>query len=120
MGTRVRAIITGFANGQRRRVGTEFTLPDGMKPGKWMEVLGEDVPAKSKDETEADAKKVKEAAEKEHRKAVALANASNRNLSTEQVEVLGNGSIAVLSTEQVAVLPVEPAAPIKRTPVHKD
>lgn len=37
MGTLVRAITAGFANGSRVRAGQEFELPDGVKPGKWLE-----------------------------------------------------------------------------------
>lgn len=39
MGTLVRAIANGSFNGSRVRKGTEFTLPDGMKPGHWLEVI---------------------------------------------------------------------------------
>lgn len=82
MGTRVRAITTGFANGMRQRANKEFTLPDGVKPGKWMEVLEEEVPAKSKKETEADAKAAADAKKKADADAVAKANADNRNIAT--------------------------------------
>lgn len=45
MGARVRAITAGFFDGSRVRAGKEFTLPDGMKPGKWLEVLEAEAPA---------------------------------------------------------------------------
>ena len=45
MGTLVRAIAPGSFNGSRVRVGKEFMLPDGVKPGHWLEVVKVDPPA---------------------------------------------------------------------------
>lgn len=80
MGTLVKAIAAGFANGQRIRPGKVFTLPDGVKPGKWMEVVKTDVPAKGKAETAADAKAAAEAKKKADAAELAKKNAENRNI----------------------------------------
>ena len=81
MGTRVRAILAGSFNGSRIRPGTEFTLPDGMKPGHWLEVLEVDVPSKPKAEVEAEQKAA--AAEKAAKAAAdtAAKNAELRGLA---------------------------------------
>jgi hypothetical protein len=81
MGTLVRAIAAGFYNGQRVRPGKEFTLADGIKPGKWMEVLREDVPAKSKADTEAETQATAKAKGKADAARVAADNAKNRNIA---------------------------------------
>ncbi len=39
MAVLVRALCDGFFNGYRRRAGSEFHIPDEVKPGKWMEVV---------------------------------------------------------------------------------
>lgn len=38
---RVKAKRPGFYDNGRKRVGDEFTIPAGEKPGSWMEVLDE-------------------------------------------------------------------------------
>jgi hypothetical protein len=81
MGTLVRAIAAGFYNGQRVRPGKEFTLADGIKPGKWMQVVQEDVPAKSKADTEAETKAKAKAKAADVAARVAADNAKNRNIA---------------------------------------
>jgi hypothetical protein len=83
MGTKVRAIADGFAMGMRRRKGSEFTLPDGVKPGKWMEVLAKDVPAESKAAQEERLAAEKKAAEDADKAAIAKANQESRNIAAE-------------------------------------
>lgn len=48
--TRAVALEDGFINGLRIRKGTEFLLPVGMRPGRWMLLLkdGETAPEKPK------------------------------------------------------------------------
>jgi hypothetical protein len=45
MGVKVKSTKTCFFNGQRYRPGEVFELPDGVKPGEFMEVV-KDAPAK--------------------------------------------------------------------------
>lgn len=79
MATLVKAITAGSFNGSRVRAGKEFVLPDGMKPGKWLEVIRE-LPSKPQAEAKADA--TAEATAKAAAKAAADAeqNAALRNL----------------------------------------
>jgi hypothetical protein len=80
MATLVRAITAGFAGGSRKRPGDEFTLPDGVKPGKWLEVV-KVLPKKSKAELAGEAKEAAEAKEKADAEAAAKKNAELRNLA---------------------------------------
>jgi hypothetical protein len=81
MGTLVRAIAAGFYNGQRVRPGKEFILADGIKPGKWLEVVQENVAAASKKQEEAEAKAAADAKKKAEAAAVKQANDKNRNIN---------------------------------------
>lgn len=86
MGTLVRAIAAGFYNGQRVRPGKEFLLADGIKPGKWLEVLQENVSAKSKAEADAETKAAAEAKKKADAAAAKQANDKGRNITPPKVE----------------------------------
>lgn len=81
MGTLVRAIAPGFANGSRKRVGDEFTLADGVKPGHWLEVIQIDTPKKTKAELAAEIKAAAEAKVKAEAESRAEQNAQLRNLA---------------------------------------
>lgn len=58
MGEKVRAIVPGFRHGARVRAGAVFELDEGEKPGKWMEKLNSDTPAKPKKAVNGDTKPV--------------------------------------------------------------
>lgn len=81
MGTLVRAIAPGSFNGSRIRVGKEFVLPDGMKPGHWLEVVKTDTPAKSKADAAAEAKTAAEAKAAKDAADAAAKNAELRGLA---------------------------------------
>jgi hypothetical protein len=83
MGTLVRAIAPGFANGSRKRVGDVFELPDGVRPGKWLQVI-EETPAKSKAELAAELKAANDAKAQATKKAMHKQNAQLRNLPPEE------------------------------------
>lgn len=82
MGTRVRAITAGSVDGQRVRPGKEFVLRDGLKPGKWLEVLEENVGALTKSEAKAKAKADADAKKKEEADRLKQGNDANRNITT--------------------------------------
>lgn len=56
MGEKVRAIAPGFRHGARVREGAVFELDEGEKPGKWMEKLNSEAPAKPKKVVNGDTK----------------------------------------------------------------